>query len=499
MTVRVTLLPLNKVIEVKEGTPLQDVLFEHGVEFPCGGIGTCYGCRIRLLEGELPVTPEHETVFTPEALRAGWRLACQYKALTNLTLELSQFETPILADQTAFEFVPSEGVGIAIDVGTTTLAAQLIDQQTGQVLAVETALNPQAQYGADIMSCIQYAQTPDHAQALTQAIRRTIGGLVLSMLSAAGRDTPIQRIVLCGNTVMHHLFCGLDTQPLSVYPFEATSCEWQTLPSRILGCDLPGDPALIFLPNLGSFVGSDLLAGILATRMHESEAPVALLDLGTNGEIVIGNRERILCTSTAAGPAFEGGRISQGMRAATGAIAKADMADGHLQLHVIGHGEARGICGSGLVDIVAGGLRLDWIHESGKFADGIQTLEITEHVTLTQKDIRELQLAKAAIAAGIRILLNEYGLRIDELQTCYLAGAFGNYLNPGNARWLGIFPFPIAKIVSAGNTALLGAKIALLNQMTTPEQYTSILKKIEHVQISSSPAFQEIYVEEMRF
>ena len=229
---------------------------------------------------------------------------------------------------------------------------------------------------------------------------------------------------------------------------------------------MPGNPAVRFLPCLGSFVGSDILAGLLATSLHEHDDLAALIDLGTNGEIVVGNRQRLLCASTAAGPAFEGARISMGMRAATGAISEVHAQDGKLHCHVLGNGAPRGVCGSGLVDAAAAGLDLGWISPKGRLANG-ESLTLAPPVALTQWDVRELQLAKGAIAAGLRILLEQWGAQAIELAQVYVAGAFGNYINYASARRIGLLDFPAEKIQPAGNTALLGAKLALFDLRNT--------------------------------
>jgi uncharacterized 2Fe-2S/4Fe-4S cluster protein (DUF4445 family) len=309
---------------------------------------------------------------------------------------------------------------------------------------------------------------------------------------------PLKRVVVVGNTVMHHLFCGVDLAPLSQYPFDPVSPGLHHFAAAALGWELPGNPEVIFLPCLGGFVGSDVLAGILATRLHESESLVALMDLGTNGEIVVGNRERMLCASTAAGPAFEGARISMGMRAATGAISEVHVEQGKLRCHVLGNGEPRGICGSGLVDAVAAGLDLGLVRPNGTIANG-EALELSPPVKLVPWDIRELQLAKGAIAAGLRILLKEWGATMEDLDAVYLAGAFGNYINQASGRRIGLFNSAADQIQPVGNSALLGAKLALFALPREDASYPGILRRVKHVSLNETPDFQEVYVEEMSF
>ena len=496
--VHIELLPLGKVLRVKRGTPLQDVLFAQGVEFPCGGRGRCKGCKIRVLSGSLPVTAEEKQKLDPEEISAGWRLACCGRAESALKIELAQWEAAILADDSVFAFTPQEGSGIAIDLGTTTIVAQLIDLETGHVLAVRAALNAQAKHGADIMSRVEFAVASQGQRTLERMIRAQIGRLIRELLSAVSSARAVQSIVLVGNTVMHHLFCGLSLEPLSHYPFEPPSPGLQVFRADALGWKLAGNPTVRFLPCLGGFVGSDILAGVLATKLHESESLAALIDLGTNGEIVVGNRKRMVCASTAAGPAFEGARISMGMRAATGAISAVRLEEGKLHCHVLGNVAPRGICGSGLVDAVAAGLDLGRIKSTGRLADG-DSLLLAAPVCLSQWDVRELQLAKGAIAAGLNLLLQKWGGAKDELARVYLAGAFGNYINHASARRIGLLNFPAEKVQPAGNTALLGAKIALFSLREHDGAYPAILHKVQHVSLNEDERFQDTFVEEMGF
>lgn len=497
--VHIELLPLGKVLRVKRGTPLQDALFAQGVEFPCGGRGRCKGCKVRVLAGSLPVAEEERRMLAPAELAGGWRLACRGRAEGDLKIELAQWEAAILADDSVLKFTPRQGLGIAVDLGTTTIVAQLVDLQTGHVLGVRAALNAQAKHGADIMSRIEFALAGQGQRVLRNLARKQVGRLAGELLEApAAGARQVESVVVVGNTVMHHLFCGISLEPLSHYPFEPVSTGLQQFDIAQLGWHLRGSPAVRFLPCLGSFVGSDILAGLLATRLCESKPLAALIDLGTNGEIVVGNRERMLCASTAAGPAFEGARISMGMRAASGAIAGVRVEEGRLQCHVLGNVAPRGICGSGLVDAVAAGLQLGGISTAGRLTRG-QSLALAAPVSLNQRDIRELQLAKGAIAAGLRILLEQWGASKADLSQVFLAGAFGNYINHASARRIGLLDFTPDRVRPAGNTALLGAKLALFNLPGHDPAYAGIRAKVRHVSLNEDARFQETFVEEMVF
>lgn len=493
----IVLQPLGKTLQVHPGTPLRQVLFAHGVEFPCGGKARCRGCRIKVLQGEVPITPEQKLKLSPKELADGWRLACCVLATNDLTIDLAQWEATILSDDSAFAFDPAPGFGIAVDLGTTTIVAQLIDRGNGRLLSVQSALNAQAAYGADIMTRIQYALTEENRKSLESTIRDQIALLVQKLF----HDIPasiadLRSIVLVGNTVMHHLFCGLSVEPLSHRPFESTADGLQSFRPSELDWKIPDSVTIKFLPCLGGFVGSDILAGILATRIHESQALQCLIDLGTNGEIVIGNHERMLCASTAAGPAFEGARISMGMRAVTGAISEVRLEQNKLVCGVLGGGTPRGLCGSGLVDAVAAGLDMGAIQPRGRLTNKEEPFLLENPVKLVQADIRELQLTKGAIAAGIRILLDQWGAPPEQVEKVFLAGAFGNYINRESARRIGLLPFSSSQIQPAGNTALLGAKMALFDASL----HTSPLRgRIRHVCLNSDPRFEEIYMNEMSF
>ncbi len=494
MSVRVDLEPLGRSLEVEAGAALQDLLFAHGVEFPCGGRGKCKRCRVRVLSGALTPTEEERQILGAADIEAGWRLACRARVDADVKLDIAQWETTILTDESVFEFTPSEGLGVAVDLGTTTLVAQLLDLQTGHVLAVRTALNPQAAYGGDVMSRVEMAVAGGGSK-LRDLIREEIGCMLAELAEGPGA---IRQVTIVGNTVMHHLFCGLPLDGLARAPFETTGDGLVRFTAAELGWGLLDGAEVRFLPCLGSFVGSDILAGIIATKMNLSQDLVALIDLGTNGEIVVGTRDRLICASTAAGPAFEGGRIGMGMRAATGAISSVAVENGSIVCKVMGGAEPRGICGSGLVDAVAAGLDLGVISPAGRLSNG-KVWDLCPPVRLSQSDIRELQLAKGAIAAGVRILLARLGAEPADVTRVYLAGAFGNYVSRASAARIGLLNFPLERIEPAGNTALLGAKMALFAPGAAETLHTDVRRITEHLSLAADPAFQDTYVDEMFF
>src|ERR1035437_6394709 len=270
---------------------LADRLFELGVEFPCGGETACGGCKIRVLSGHIPITATMRQALSEEELAQGWRLACCAEALESVVVEVDQWSLPVLTDERTTPLEPRDGFGAAIDLGTTTLAAQIVDLSTGKVLAVETALNPQARHGADVMSRIQYdLRRPGE---LTAMIRRTLG----QMLARLAGDRALEEVLIAGNTAMHHLFCGLSVKPLAAVPFLSPDLAERRFTARELGWVGAGGarfrlPSVRFLPCLGGFVGSDLLAGMVATRLHEQSAAHAFFYNGTEADEVYARPHR---------------------------------------------------------------------------------------------------------------------------------------------------------------------------------------------------------------
>lgn len=476
-------------IQPVPGRSLADRLFQLGVEFPCGGASACGGCRVRIVRGDIPVTAEMREALSEGEIAGGWRLACRAEAPAEVVLEIEQWSPRVLTDESRVAVEPRDGLGVAIDLGTTTLVAELVDLRTGEVRRVRTGLNPQGRYGADVMSRIEFALR--EPGVLTRSIREVLGEMVADLAAGA----PLVEALLCGNTAMHHLFCGESVEPLSHVPFRSPALGARTLAARELAWSAEIREGVTFLPCIAGFVGSDLLCGLIACGMHESDRDMALLDLGTNGEIAAGNRHRIACASTAAGPAFEGGRIRMGMRAGDGAIDRVEFRDGAVLCHVIGGAPPRGICGSGLVDAAAVALRSGALASSGRLNNGVKSFALAGPVEIAQADIRELQLAKGAIAAGLELLSR----RADALDAIHLAGAFGNYVHVESARRIGLIPDRGAPVHPAGNSALRGARTLLL----APSRRASLLAEVigicRHVELAACAEFQEAFVANMTF
>ena len=414
--------------------------------------------------------------------------------------------------------------GMAFDIGTTSIVGNLMDLDTGEQLAAVGSMNPQAIYGGDLMSRIAYAQfdekklTTLRARALT-AINDFIKDACKE--AAISRDH-IYKIVLVGNTCMHHIFLGVDVSYVGLAPYAPTVRSSMAIPAGEL--PLKGAPNAIvcLLPIVAGFVGADTMAAVLATRIHESDGIRVMVDIGTNGEVVMGSRDKLMACSAPAGPALEGAQIAHGMRGAMGAIEKVAI-DGDVTCDVIGDVPAMGICGSGLIDAVskmldsgvldgAGRLRrrdmealpakvgerivgdkgerafvLQWADSAGK----------DEDITLTQIDVRQLQLAKGAIYAGILMLQEVMQVSDDDIDEVLLCGGFGNYINIESAIGIRLLPpLPLEKITYMGNAAHLGAQMALLSE-SERRQADAIAERVEHVALATRPEFQIIFVDAM--
>ena len=474
----------------KEGQTILEAEIAAGItpDAPCGGQGTCGKCRVEVNGKSILAC---QTKVEP-----GMRIDTGKKKRTRAQILASgrRREVPLAPGKLPREV--EHPLLAAVDVGSTTVAAYLMDGLTGEQLAVKSRMNPQRQYGADVVTRGSYAMEKG-ASALSSCIREAVDGLLFEAAQSCGRKAEeIVRIAMVGNSCMHHLFLELPVDTLVMAPYEPKGKEALTLPA--LECGLVSCPhaEVLWLANIGGFVGADTVGCILASGISEEAEMTLLVDIGTNGEMVLGNRDGLLACSTAAGPAFEGAKITCGMRGSEGAIDRVWVEKDRLSYHVIGGGEARGICGSGLLDAAACLLRLGRIDEGGRMEE---PWYFTENVYLNQKDIRELQLAKAAICAGIRLLCAQRGITPEQIGKVWLAGAFGNYMNPSSACAIGMFPEELnGRICSIGNAAGEGARMAALNQEAY-EESSRLAADTEFVELAHKEEFQEIFVKELGF
>ena len=600
-------------VRVPAGATLFDAASWNGiaVDSTCGGHGTCKKCRMRVVEGDVPVSRLDPRAFSPDELRAGWRLACRARAEQDLRVEVPPLVTrpkaatvgvgrqvilrpavqkrcvtlpePTLADQRTdlerlrdalpdlelrvglpavrdlarvlraltedqadwavtavvvddvlVDVEPGDTTerlfGIAFDLGTTTVVATLLDLATGTPVAVASLLNPQQPYGADVITRISATMMdPDALGRLTALAHEGLDQLVGEVCADGGVDRrEVYEIALAGNATMVHLALGLSPESLGVAPFVMASRSFDDLVAADLGVAVhPRARAYVF-PALGAYVGGDIVAGALASGMDRDRRIRLFIDIGTNCEILLAAGDRLLATAAPAGPAFEGAAIRCGMRAAPGAVEGVKISDEDVLLQVIGDVAPVGLAGSGLVDAVAAMVAAGLVDASGRlvaadapgvppglaarlrqvgqervfvlaFTNDEPTDDPAGWLYLSQRDIRELQFAKAAIATGWMLLLEEQGLTAADVAQVLLAGSFGSYLSPASAVRIGLVPdVALLRIVSAGNVAGEGAKMALLS-LRERAAAQALLEEVHYVELSDRADFNDRFVDRLTF
>jgi len=411
-----------------------------------------------------------------------------------------------------------ECYGIAFDVGTTTLVGTLMNLRTGMAAAVHSTLNGQAPYGADVISRISHAMNgPDAIRELQEAVVGTMNQVTRELYRDAGVSAErTYEAVVVGNATMLHLLFGVDPTPISVMPFTPAFMEPLTVAASEIGLDIHPHGYVQTLPSLGAYVGADIVAGVLATGVAREDKMRVFVDVGTNGEIVLGGSQRTLGTAAPAGPAFEGSQIKCGMRATDGAIEGVTLTD-RVELQVIG-GDVKplGICGSGLVDAVAQMLLAGVLDHSGRMrsrdelphhpladrlieVEGVRAFLLADGVYLTQKDVRELQFAKGSIATGIKVLMDILGVTNEDIDEVLLGGSFGSYLNPESAKIIGLVPaVDVNRIIAVGNSAGEGAKIALLSYRERQVAF-ELPSRLEYIELSGRTDFNDTFIEVLQF
>ena len=486
-TVRV--LPQNTQIDIKDGTNLLDVLRRHhsAPETPCGGFGTCGKCKV-LINGT-------EQLACQTIVDRDMVVSVQEKPSQENVLE-SGLPTSVSMDPARLGYL------LAFDIGTTTVVGYLLDEN-GKELSSAGMLNPQKTFGADVISRIQSSLSGEK-DTITACIREGLNKLTGNIAEKAGVDTQkIGVVAVVGNPCMQQMLLGMSVKNLATVPFAPSitkpmiRCAKEIVP-------LWRNAVLLTPPDISGYVGADTLGCVLSTKMYANDEITLMVDIGTNGEMVLGNKEHMVACSTAAGPALEGAKIKFGMRGALGAIDHVWLSNGKLQCSVIGNGEAKGICGSGLIDAVACLLKLGIINARGRLEtkeerDGERVVYLTDRVYITQNDIREVQMAKGAIAAGISLLARERGIQVSQIDAVLLAGAFGNYMDPQSACQIGLLPPELSeKITAVGNAAGTGAKMMACSKKEF-DLAGKLAEKIKFIELAALPDFQHEFAKNMRF
>jgi uncharacterized 2Fe-2S/4Fe-4S cluster protein (DUF4445 family) len=545
--------PAGVSVSVEQGTTILEASRRAGVliEAPCNGAGHCGKCTVQIPLDDLPQIVVHVDAPADDS-GEGVVLACHCEVYGDITVEVlrraeeglrvisagsgvqaepnpfivriydtSTQQTAIWAGVRLLATEPGDSMGrnygLVVDIGTTTLVAALVDLANGRELASASALNPQSLHAQDVLSRIRFAADHDGLSLLQRDLITELNRLVREVSSKAGIDGgQIYEAVFSGNTCMLHLAAGVDPAPLGKHPFIPTLTGNSHLTATAIGLAIAPTGLVYLPPVISAYVGADISAGILAAGLADLPGVTLFIDIGTNGELALAVNGRLTASATAAGPAFEGMNISCGMRAAVGAVERVNIGTtGELDIAVIGSGEPSGICGSGLMDLVAELVGHGIIGRNGRFTtpDGLAAplaarfdgagskaaFRISDTVALTQKDVRQVQLAKGAIRAGIELLLREEGLEAGHLDRVYIAGSFGYHLREQSLITLGLLPPEAAgKVAFLGNTARSGGEMLLVDHRLR-SSLKALVDQVSVVDLAGNPAFERVFMEAMGF
>jgi len=522
---KVIINPLDRALTAKKGDILLDILRDSGIriENPCGGEGNCGKCRIILENGELEeLRSKSEKYFTDEERKIGYRLACQSRIISDIVITLpseSRIQNPnILTSNLYSETLKSDisdlsELGLAIDVGTTTIVGQLINLKNRTIVNSASTLNRQITYGEGLLTRINYAKTNDGLSRIQKAVVDSINEVIDNLIKKSGaQKEKISKIAVGGNPVMVYLLNGINPVPLED-PNVVVSRKPIMRKAEDLGFNVSTNAPVYCLPNVSRFVGGDAVGDIISSGLHKSEDVSLLIDLGTNGEIIIGNKNWLISTSCASGPAFEGEGLRHGMRAAKGSIdhIKIDPYTHKSKYSVIGGVKPKGLCGSGIIDLVSELFQTGLMDFVGKFVDGSSKLvrvgkwgleylvvssedsETGRDIVLIQADLDYFMDSKAAVCGSITVLMNKMRLKVDDIKHVYLAGAFSNFSDIDNVTKIGIIPeFLNAIYRSIGNGSLSGAYLVLTSDEKKAEA-EEVAEKMVYFDLLLDSSFMDEY------
>lgn len=536
---------LNKYCDVKDGESILDVLIREEINLPfsCNGYGICGKCKVNVLDEENHANLDNYSLACKTIAKKDMRIYLPESYIeVDRESKLSNNifnKDKILEKRNKNSILRLRRLGVAFDIGTTTVVGMLWDLDKGIVLSKKAKGNSQSLYGADIISRAQYASlSEDNSILLQKKVIDDCNEILNNMCREEKKyilNGRIEKIFMVGNTIISHLLLRKNTKQLIRYPFEASFKGYAEVESEALGihlvknkeCKILDGTKVMILPNLGGQVGSDILAGMIAIDLKSQEGNILFIDVGTNGEIVLKKEDQMVTCSTAAGPAFEGASIFCGMRAVEGAIEGVKIENDNIHCAVIGNRKPIGICGSGIIDIIAELINVGIVDNTGrmftkeeakqvginiKLADRIilgkqgpafilSSLngKVEEDIIITQKDIREIQLAKAAIYAGTKTLMDKMNVSKECIEKIYLAGAFGNYINIKNAMAIGLLPkIDANKITQVGNAAVDGVSMVMLNENLFKEA-CELPEKVGHIELTLEKEFQNLYIGAMNF
>ena len=516
--VRVTTGKKDKLVSYKGSANLSELLIDNGIfiDRPCSGRGTCGKCKVKFLSEIPDANSFDKKTLSKKQLADGYRLSCKCKINIDAHIEIEDKESTLskkyksqnknkvyYKDSSLKDFN-----GLAVDLGTTTIAAYLVCLRDGKVIDEMSAINPQRKYGDNIITRSEYIRGNKHGLETLQSL--AIGKIneLINSLCKANNIHPesIARAVISGNTIMQHIIMGISPYPITVAPFTPVFTEQKTVKAEILGLSILPDANCYIANSISGYVGGDIVSGILYAKLHKKKKTQLLIDIGTNGEIVLSHIGKMYACSVAAGPAFEGEHIKCGVGGVLGAISKAKNIDGKLKFSTIGHKEPIGICGSGLLDIIAYLIDEKILDETGALDEAKCTIiddepafNITDEIYIFQKDIREIQLAKSAVAAGVEVLIQKANVKYKDIDRVYLAGGFGTYLNVKSAVKIGLINKKLRKkCKSIGNSSGMGSVKALLSDKAL-KSLSKIAGKVEYIELSLDKSFNDLFVDNMMF
>ncbi len=565
----------NMQIEVENGTKLIDCIREAGlkIETPCNSTGKCGKCKVKAYGELYPKTEEEEKHTEDEAVRLaciakvkgnveielieekkdlktinrGFSINAEIKsAIRKVKLPRIQFKNFLPYKNTLdykvnrFNLIKNIGImerkkqeeiygvvfneelidireylesplGVAVDIGTTGLSAYLVNLETGEILNNISSLNPQTEYGGDVLSRISFCmKEEDGIEILSNCIKKKIDSMIEDLTKNDFNVQDIYRVTIAANTTMLHLFLGVNPDSIAKAPYRAAFLDKFDFNAKDFGLNINKEGILTILPSVSSYVGADIAAGVIAVDFQNKKHSSIFIDIGTNGEIVAISKGKMAASSTAAGPALEGMNISCGSRAEEGAIDSFSI-DEELNINytTIGGEKARGICGSGLIDIAAALVKSEIVSSSGRFNKELpekikhklvdKKFYITEDIYISQKDVRQIQLAKGAISSGITMLLKQINVDIKDIDEAVIAGAFGYHINPESIKTISLVPKGFrGEINFVGNSSIEGAKIALINEDKL-NLMSEIREGISVVELSTREDFQQYFVEALKF
>lgn len=514
----------------ENGANLLQALLDAGifVDNACSGKGICGKCKVKVLKGSLSETSETEKkVLKEQELTDGIRLSCLAEVTGDVEIALLQKERKhkVLTGGYIPEFQKDEhesGYGVAIDIGTTTVVTALIELSTGKEIANASMINAQKHFGLDVLTRItyEYENPKTGVRELQEAIVKSINAMLSEVCQEAGVSRrSIREIDVAANCTMMHMLLGVDARSIGRAPYKPEFLSARTLPAREIGIEAAEDTVLYCLPQVSAYIGADIVAGAYVCEMQKAKGNVLFIDIGTNGEIVLASKGKLLCCSCAAGPALEGMNISSGMRATEGAVEDVEISEEGITLKVIGDQTPVGICGSGILAVLRELLKSGIVKKTGVFVKKDKLAETDyrypmirmngtkrefilkeePELLITQGDVRQVQLAKGAILSGFTALCNKAGIQMEELDKVMIAGQFGAHLPADSLTGTGILPKAVEdKLVYVGNSSKTGAYMTLMSDRIKREM-EELAEQMEYMELAETENYERIFTECMIF